>query len=477
MNRLFLTALLACCAPALAQAVPTALPTSQAAPPVAAPAPAAPAAALPALLGLLPASPGWRSADLQYRSAELNLAAARARAGLNVNLGGDVNAAWIESDFKLTGEVTAEAAVSVLPWSPALEAVRSAERALNVARAEKRAAQADLTLRLTRSYTQARAAAQNLALAQQQADLSSELLRIGREQSAQGLLAPADLLDRQASAEQADLSLQSARARLALSGQSLGQLLGQPVTLPSDPAAYADLPRLDAVPGALDTLLARAWAGRPEALRAVAAVADAEGRLRAADLDRLPDLTASVRAGQLAGTTNPASTGAALSGSLGLKSGVAAVQARLPLGDGEYLSGVAANLSGKVYLLGGGRSEAQAQAQAALQLAQLNVETVRQSLALELRQALNDLDLRRAALPAARSTLEAARTALSRAEARQQAGLETALTVAQARLRVVQAQQALSQAETDAALAALSLSAASTELDLNLLQSLTGGSL
>lgn len=179
-------------------------------------------------------------------------------------------------------------------------------------------------------------------------------------------------------------------------------MLGRGVTLSGNVADYAPVSTL--VPAGvlgqpLDALIARALARRPEIARAQAGLADAQAALATAERDqKLPDLTASVQAGQFA-----SSGGRTMGGSFGLKSGTVSGQLNFPLKepttsvtapgpDGTPASrevalpsGVALNLSGTFTLLGSGRSQATAQAQAATEQAALAVDSVRQGVELEVR--------------------------------------------------------------------------------------------
>ncbi|MFC5848987.1 TolC family protein, partial [Deinococcus petrolearius] len=218
--------------------------------------------------------------------------------------------------------------------------------------------------------------------------------------------------------------------------------------------------------------LARAAAARPEIARALAGQADAQAALADQQRDAtLPDLTASLQAGQLSDAQgNP---GRLVSGSLNLKTGVLGAQVRLPLSDpGEIPNGVALSLSGTFPLLGSGRPQASAQARLGAQQAALALDNARLGVELEVRTRLADLQNARGALAALRSARDRAGVALQSARARLTAGLGTEPEVAQAELNLAQAAQALDRAAQDSALSALALAQATGELDPALLGSL-----
>ncbi|WP_034386506.1 TolC family protein [Deinococcus sp. YIM 77859] len=417
-------------------------------------------------------SPGWRSADLQYRSAQLALDRARARAGLNVTASADAAAVKLplgEGSFTVTPTLTVQASASVLPWSPALEGVRSAERAASRAALDLRSARLSLVVNAVQAYWTARNAAANQALAEAQLALAARQLGVAQAQRAAGMLAPEALLAREGALEDARAAQRQARLEVDLAARGLANLLGQPVTLPTDAAAFGPLPAVPAPPGPLESLVARALAARPEVTRAENDLADAQAQLRSAQLDaRLPDVTASVQYGQLGSTQT--SAGRVVGGSLNLKAGVLAAQASFPLRDpGERPTGLALGLSGSFPVVGGEKGAVLAAAEVGVELAQLALETARQSVDLEVRQRAADLARALDSLDSGRSALARAQAALTTAQARLSAGLATELDVEAAKLGVQQAGLAVERATVQAHLASLRLAQATGELDPTLL--------
>ncbi|PNY79884.1 TolC family protein [Deinococcus koreensis] len=456
--------------PAAAQTAPPAPVTSPAQPTPAPASPAQPAAepaSLTPLLEALRRSPGWRSADLSYRAAQLALDSARTRAGLSLTAGADgglTRLPWDTGQWQGNASVTLGATLSVLPWAPALEGVRSAQRALDAAAVELRNSRATLTTQLLEAYANARSAADALALADAQLSLSARLLEVARAQRAQGLLTQEALLERQGALEGAQAGQARAARGVALAAQAVARVLGTPVTLPARAAEFAPLP--DTQPGQdLAALLARADGRRPEVARARASLADAQANLSATTLDaRLPDLSASVRAGQL--SDGQGGSGRILSGSLNVKTGVLGAQLSVPLRDTSAVpSGVSLSLSASIPILGGGKGTALAQAQLGVTQAQLGLDSARQSVELDVRTRLGALQDEQGALPAAQTAVTGAQTALDSARARLEAGLGTALDALQAEVGLLQATQALGAQQRGAALAALKLAAATADLD------------
>ena len=439
------------------------------------------------LLQTLRTSPGWRGADLTYRAAELGLASARARAGLSVQAGASAALSkfpWDTGDWTFSPAVNASFALPVLPWSPQREAVQSAERALGAAAIELRSTRAGLTVQAAQAYASARSAAAAAQLAAAQLALAESLLKVAQQQREQNLIPQTALLERQASVEQARAGATQASRGLTLAAAQLSRLTGQSVTLSGNPADYAPVSTL--VPAglleeSLDTLIARALTQRPEIARAQVGLADAQAALARAERDqRLPDITASVQAGQLG---SAGGGGRTVGGSFGLKSGTVSGQVSFPLKepttrvtapgpDGKPVTtetalpnGVALNLSGTFTLLGSGRSQATEQAQAATEQAALAVQSARQGVELEVRSRFAELENAQDSLTAAQTSLTRAQQTVQDARARLNAGLGTSLEVAQAELALTQARNSLDSLEAQVALAALGLAQATGDLD------------
>ena len=419
------------------------------------------------LLELLRRSPDWRAADLKFRSAQLTLDSARTRAGLSLTGGADASLTrfpWESGTWSTSTTLTVTAGLSVLPWSAALEGVRSAQRALDSAAVELRATRAALTLQAAQAYEAARSAAAGLSLADAQLDIATRQLEIAQAQRTQGLLPAEAVLGRQAALETARAAQGRATRAAAQAGRALTRLLGQPVTLPAQAADFAPPPQVT-VTADLTTLIARAQQRRPEVARARAGLGDAQAGLGAAQLDaRLPDLTASVRAGQLADAQgNPGRT---VSGNLNVKAGTLGAQVSLPLRDTSAApNGFALSLSASLPLLGSGRGAAVTQAELGAAQAQLALDSALQSVELDVRSRFDTWTDEQAALNAARLNDEQARAALGSARARLEAGLITALDLQQAELTARQSALNLTAQQNAAALAALALAQATTDLD------------
>ncbi|MFC4456050.1 TolC family protein [Deinococcus sonorensis] len=413
------------------------------------------------LIAALPQAPGWRSAELQFRSAQLALDAARARAGLGVSVGGDLNrlkapasdGAWLTS-----GSVNLQASANLLPWSSAADAVRQAGRAVERAGLNRLSSQQTLTLNVVQQYLAARAARQAATLAEAQQRLAAEQLQVTQQQRAAGLTTQEALLDARSALEQRQAALQQAQGSLDLALRLLYGTLGLP--LPPQPPQLSSGPVPPGAPAALDSLLAGALRQRPDVQVALSSVQDARAALDSARRDRaVPNVSASVQYGQLGSATSSA-TGTVYGGSLNVKTGVLSGNVTVPFQSVDQPNSLVLGLSGNFAVLDRAADTAIQSAQSSLDSAELSLQTARQSAELDVRQQLLALQNALAALPALQTGLLRAQTALASGQARLQAGLDTPLQLKSLQLNVQQARNALEQATGDAYLASLRLSVA-----------------
>ncbi|WP_293913957.1 TolC family protein [Deinococcus sp.] len=483
-----LSLLLACAPLSAAQSAEPAVSPAPASPVPANPAPANPAPANPVtpaapaaparpLLNLpnplltfgqvraaLRTSPGWRSAEESYRAAQLTLAAARARSGLNLTVGGDatVGKSPLDTgDWKANATATAGLSATVLPWGSANDPVRSAERALTRAGYDLQDARLNLTLSAAQNYLATRTAAAQQLLTTAQADLAARQLAVAQSQRTAELLSAEGLLGAQGNLDNAQALAQDAAASRSLSERQLLSDLGLglsdlPLLLPSAPELGGELP-------AQDGLLERASAGRSEILKATSALEDARAGLASAQRERFPDLSASTSYGEL-GTGGGGRT---LGGSLNFKTGVAGVNLSLPTSrDGPALAtGLTLGLSGSFNVLGGPQNAAIASAQSGVSSSELALQSARTSVDLDVRKTYNTAQSTRRLVGVQRTALTRAQTALKSAQARLDAGLITSLDALAAAIAAQSAQVAFEQAVSNAYLAGLQLAKASAGLD------------
>ncbi|ADV67215.1 TolC family protein [Deinococcus maricopensis] len=420
--------------------------------------PAAPLT-LPDVLRDLHAAPAWQSADLQYLAAQQALDAARARTGLTLTTGADLVSAGADGTWQtgLTARVNASA--TVLPWSPAYDAVRSAQRALERAALERRDARATLVINAAQQYTAVRLAALDADLASAQLRLARRALDITAAQRAAGAATADAVLEREADVGSAAASADAAQATLTLNAATLANTLGRDLT----GAALTTTPDDAPAPAPLADLVARALTQRGDVRGAEAALADARAQLAAATRERaLPNLTANAQYGQL--SAGQGAAGTVVSGALDLKNGVATGSVSVPLRASSQPNAVALGLSASFNLLDPVADASVNSARTAVASAERALNTARAAVTLDVQARRADLEAARAQLPLAAAAVSRARANADTARAREAAGVGTALDTSRADLAVTQAERAQLAARVNAYLAQLRLQAATGDL-------------
>ena len=419
----------------------------------------------------LRSSPGWRSAEESFRAAQLSLDAARARAGLNLTVGGSASASKVPVDGgDWNGNVTLSSQLSaaVLPYGSAYDGVRNAQQALARAALTLQDTRQTLTLSALQTYLSARTADVQARLSAAQVALATRRLEVAQAQRDNGVIRLEDLLTRQGELQTAQANAVDASASREISTRQLLSDLGLDVTA----APSLTLPSAPSVPNApapLDTLLARAGQSRIEIGQATSQLADAQSGLTSARRERLPNLSASVNYGELGGATGEA--GRTVGGSLDFKTGVAAASLSLPLKDSTapIPTALGLGLTGSVNVFGRAENAAIASAQSGVRSAELALQSARSSVDLDVRRRYNDAQSTLRLLDVQRSALSRAQTTLASSQARLSAGLDTTLDVQAAELAVQSAQLGVDQAVNNAYLAARQLDKAAATLDTALI--------
>lgn len=419
------------------------------------------------VLAMLKNSPAWKNANMSYQAASLNLQTARDQAGLNVGFGGSLGLSkypWDATEWRNNSKLTLSAGFSVLPWSPALENVRRAERNQQTAAIELRSTRAKLTLQAAQAYAAARRAATAVDLAAAQLAFAERAAQVAQDQNAQGVIGRTVLLERQGALTSAQTALASAKRAIVVASQQLTQMLGRGIELPQDSTKIGPI---DWPVGTLDeaNLLVRALKARPEIAKAEANVADAQAALATAKREQvLPDLNAGVRVGQL--NDGAGGSGNVISSNLNLKTGLLSTEVSVALKDtSELKNGIAFNVGGTFTLLGGGKTGAVNSANLALQQVELGLSTSRQAVVLEVRTRLSEYQNELDNLKPLQTSLERAQQAVSDTRQRAEAGLGTRLEVSQAEINLKQAKNALLNQQSSISLAALKLAQATGDFD------------
>ncbi len=406
---------------------------------------------LPDAVARLPQTLEWRAADGKLEAARRSLDAARAAAGLGVNVGAEYTNSGVITGKGDSGQaliVTATASVSLLPWSPIFDNVRRREREFEIAALDLRDARNTLLIDLNTQYFELRSAQLDLELNKSIVVLREAQARNTAAQRSNGQATKEQESSAQLNLESARLDLSQAENALDIAGLTLAQLLDLPrVPTTITPPA---LPRVSSE--TLDAALKRALTRRSDVMSALIALRNAEDDVSNATRDRwFPN--ASVNLG-VNGTDLGVNT------DLNLQTGVLSVSGNtqpLNTASSAGVGGTTFTLSANLNLPLLAPSD-----EAAINIAQTDLSNVkaafeqqRRSAELDVRQRYADLRiaLKRADLGV--RTVQNAQAALQTAEAKLKVGSATKLDVDDARLDVKQSQKDLEVAIVNALLADL----------------------
>lgn len=412
----------------------------------------APQLPLQPVLEFMPNTLDWRVADLNLETAARQLDAARAAAGLNVAGGGrydysNRNVGGVNTDGGNL-VVSVNASLTVLPWGPAFDAVRTATRSFERAALDRTDARNLIYLNAITLYYSTRIAIQDLELARASEALSATQLKNADAQLKNGVINRDAYLNIQRASEAARVATLTAKNALEITKIGFFNAINQPVR---DDVVLATAPAALALPqGNLEALLSSALTRRSDVLKAKSRVDDAEDALKNASRDRLlPASSVSVGIGQFAGQTQ---TGASVNAGLNLQSGVVTSSASLPV---VYPAlppnaqiGTTFTLSAQLSLpLLAPSSDARiASAAASLESAKAGLESAQRGADLDMRQRYNDALSAGARLGVASIGAQNAKLAAATAQTRFEAGLNTALDVESAKLTQRQSERDLESA-------------------------------
>ena len=412
----------------------------------------APQLPLQPVLEFMPNTLDWRVADLNLETAVRQLEAARAAAGLNVAGGGrydysNRNVGGVNTDGGNL-VVSVNASLTVLPWGPAFDAVRTATRSFERAALDRTDARNLIYLNAITLYYSTRIAIQDLELARGSETLSATQLRNADAQLKNGVINRDAYLNIQRAFEAARVTTLTAKNALEITKIGFFNAINQPVR---DDVVLVTAPVELALPqGSIETLVQTALTRRSDVLKAKSRVEDAEDALSNANRDRLlPASSVNVSIGQFAGQTQ---TGASVSAGLNLQSGVVTSSASLPVVYPALPAGVQTGttftLSAQLSLpLLAPSSDARiASATASVESAKAGLESARRGADLDVRQRYNDALSAAARLGVAKIGVQNAKLALETAQTRFAAGLNTALDVESAKLSQRQSERDLESA-------------------------------
>ncbi|RIH87037.1 TolC family protein [Calidithermus roseus] len=436
---------------------------------------------LEAALAALPRTVEWQNAELAYESALRSLEAAQAAVGLKVtgsgsySLGGSQSASSSTSGQNLS--LGASASMTVLPWSSAYDSIASAQRALERAALTRRDSRNSLVINLTSQYFALRQAQQAEALAQATLRLRENQLRVAQARYQAGQASFTDFLSAQQDLDSARLDAASASGNLEIARQALASTLGLAPAALSSLSTAPSAPTLPSTP--LESLIEQAMSRRSDVLAALSRLQDAQASLASAQRDRwLPDASLSLSySNGASGSSGGGST--SVTAGLNFKSGSASLGTSIPLVSSATSTGTSVSswnlgLSLALPVLAPSSDAQLSNAQTALELAQLSLQSARRSAELDVRQKYLAAQSALAKVSLAQGALSSAAKNLETAEARLKAGTGTALEVQSAQVGRQQAQNNLEATTAQAYLAWLNLHSA-LGADLTALASPHGG--
>ncbi|WP_038071142.1 TolC family protein [Thermus scotoductus] len=372
------------------------------------------------LRALVRQSPGFR--DLEAARAQAELALEAARAGLAPTLApqGSYSRTPLGQESLSLG---VGGSLPLLPWGPAQDNLRAAERAYRQSLQDLKAQENALFQKALSQYLDAYLAGLDLGVARKTLELREAQLKAVEAQQVRGqatfqalLEAQANLAQAQADALRSELALSLARARLEAT-------LGTRVEpLPLSPPRV--LPTLEEV--------LKAKERRPDVQKARLALEEAEDLLAQARRDRfLPRVSVNV-----SGTE--AGTGFGLG--LDLKSGELSYALQHAL-LGASQSGLTLQAQASFPLYSPSQDLGLRQKEEAVEQAKRALESALSAAELDLRSKHQTLLQAQAQMGVASKLLEAAKNSLDTAQKRLEVGTGTRLEVAQAEVNLLQAQR------------------------------------
>jgi outer membrane protein len=351
----------------------------------------------------------------------------------------------------------------VLPWSPAQDSIRAAERFLERALLQREETRNALALNTAEHYFGVYLTQLDLQLTADARGLAERRLQIVQNQVALGQVRQDAILNAQLALQEALTAERRARSGLELSRQALSTLLGYPlknIELGANPAQTKE-------PKALEVLLKQALESRPDLLRALSSLKDAQDSLEIAVRDRwLPEASFQAVYGEFSSSGNQAGPQIATqlnfkSGDLSLSTSTPAfVDPKIDPSSAPNANRLVVRLSLSIPLLSPAGQARTSANSTGLQAAQSSLEITRQQVELEVRQRFIELGDTIAQQASVSASLEAADNRLQTAQARLGAGLGTKAEVEGAELGVKQAQREVLATDVNIYLAALRLEVA-----------------
>jgi outer membrane protein len=416
-----------------------------------------PGLSLETALKALPAAPGWRVAELTAQSAQRQLEAAQASAGFNLTANGAYTTSRTDGIplenlppgtqlSSSSGSVSATAGLTVLPWSPAFDSVRAAERQLERANIDRLETRSQLAAQVLKQYFDLKLAASDLELARNNVKLAKSRLDIANAQLEAGVGTREGVLSTKQGLEASNANERAVVNDLELRRRSLSITLGTNITTTE---LTTKLPEVNLKDNALEAGLPTALKRRGDILKAISQVNDAMDSLESTRRDRLiPDIGLNLQYGGV--SQNGDAAGARVTGDLNFKTGQVSVTPGYGFGSTSVGSRVSFGANIAIPIIAPSVEAKISSAENQLALAQHNLETVRINAELDVRTQYAAAQAALAQVDVARAGLLSAQEKNANAEKRLIAGLGTSIDRETAKLANAQAERDLEFARINA---------------------------
>jgi outer membrane protein len=416
-----------------------------------------PALSLETALKALPNAPTYKVAELTVQSAQRQLEAAKAGAGFSLTANGAYTTSRTDGiplealppgtqTTTSSGSVSATAGLTVLPWSPAFDAVRAAERNLEQAKVDRLEARSQLAAQVIKQYFDLKLASTDLELARNGAKLAKSRLDIANAQLEAGVGTREGVLSAKQGLEASHANERAATNDLQLKRLSLSITLGTNITATE---LTAKLPEVNLKDNALEVGLPTALKRRGDILKAISQVNDAIDSLESARRDRLvPDIGLSLQYGGV--SQNGDTAGARVTGDLNFKTGQVSLTPGYGFGSNSVGARISFSANIAIPIIAPSIEAKISSNENLLALAQQNLESVRINAELDVRTQYAAAQAALAQVEVARAGLLIALEKNANAEKRLTAGLGTAIERETAKLANEQAERDLEFARINA---------------------------
>jgi outer membrane protein len=421
-----------------------------------------PSLSLETALKALPNAPAYKVADLTVQSAQRQLEAAQAGAGFNLTANAAYNTSRTDGIAleNLTAQpgsggtqlssssssVSATAGLTVLPWSPAFDGIRAAERNLERANIDRLEARSQLAAQILKQYFDLKLAGTDLELARNAVKLAKSRLEITNAQLEAGVGTREGVLNAKQGLEASNANERAATNDLELKRRSLSITLGTNITTTE---LTTKLPDVNLKDNALEAGLPTALKQRGDILKAISQVNDAMDSLESARRDRLvPDIGLNLQYGGV--SQNGDAAGARVTGDLNFKTGQVSLTPGFGFGTTSVGSRVSLGANIAIPIIAPNDDAKISSAENQLALAQHNLENVRINAELDVRTQHAAAQAALAQVEVARAGLLSAQEKNANAEKRLTAGLGTVIDRETAKLANAQAERDLEFARINA---------------------------